>query len=179
MDARFNAGRNTGALMPESRDHDGTFEAYVRSSWRWLHQEANRLCGDWYEAEDLAQMTLHKIYDKWDRLTQQDQLMAYTRRTLLNTYISQHRRLRCTHEVARAELPDRACTGNPTIDDRITLLKAVQRLGDRQRAVVILRFWNDLSVEQTAQVLGCSVGTVASQTHRALNTLRIVLGESI
>lgn len=150
------------------------FTAHVEASRRWLHAEAYRLCGDWHEAEDLVQLTLYKVYRRWHRLAERDELGPYTRRTLVNTYVSERRRSRWRYESPYAEPPDRP-VGGPADDDRATLMAALSTLGPRQRAVVLLRFCGDLSVAQTATVLGCSVGTVTSQTHRALASLRALL----
>jgi RNA polymerase sigma-70 factor (sigma-E family) len=148
------------------------FTQYVQSTHGWLHREAYRLCRDWHEAEDLVQVTLWRVYRRWERLTEQEQLTAYTRRTLLHAYLSEHRRPRWKYEISQPQLPD---TGGPApthaVEERVTLAAGLNRLGPRQRAVVVLRFYADLSVEQTAAAMGCSTGTVTSQTHRALNAL--------
>jgi RNA polymerase sigma-70 factor (sigma-E family) len=156
---------------------DDGFTDYARAIRKRLCWEAYRLCRDWYEAEDLAQLTLHKVHRRWGRLTAQDQMIAYTRRALLHVYLSERRRLRWRYEVSQPEPPDTTATavGNHTVDDRVVLVAALNRLGPRQRAVVVLRFLADLSVEQTAAAMGCSIKTVTSQTHRALATLRKLL----
>lgn len=152
------------------------FIDYVRLRRAWLWREAYRLCRDWHEAEDLVQMTLCQVYGRWSELTTRDRLAAYTRRTLVLIYLSEHRRPRWRHEISQSQLPE---SGKPaatsTIEERLLLVAALNRLGSRQRTVVTLRFYADLSVEQTASAMGCSIGTVTSQTHRALHTLRRVL----
>jgi RNA polymerase sigma-70 factor (sigma-E family) len=152
------------------------FIAYVRRIRAWLHREAYRLCGDWHEAEDLAQVTLCQMYRRWDRLTDHDQLTAYTRQALLRVYLSERRRLRWKREVSHPQPPDNACV-EPyrTVEDRVTLATALDQLAPRQRAVITLRFYGDLSIEQTAAILGCSTGTISSQTHLALKRLRTLL----
>lgn len=152
------------------------FTEFVLSMGPRLHLDAYRMCGDWHEAEDLTQMTLHKLYCRWDLLDRHDQLAGYARRSLLHTFYSERRLPHWTREVSLAEVPDIRAV-NDLVDDRMTLADAMRRLGPRQRAVVILRFWGDLSVEQTAAALGCSTGTVTSQTHRALLTLRHALSQ--
>lgn len=154
------------------------FEAYVNSSRAWLHREAYRLCGDWHEAEDLVQAAFQKIHHQWDRLAQQQNLAGYTRRVLRNTYISERRRFRWAREVIQADVPDLAAVpGAIPVEDRIVLLAAVNRLGPRQRLIIVLRFWSDISAERTATILQCSVGNITSQTNRALNRLRVLLAD--
>jgi len=155
------------------------FTVFAGSIRRRLHREAYRLCGDWHEADDLVQMTLYKVYGRWNRLTRRDELLAYTRQTLYRTYVSDRRRLRWKCEISYADLPERPADDHRSVDDRISLVAAMDHLGPRQRAVVVLRFWEDLSIEQTATMLACSKGTVTSQTHRALNTLRTVLNQLV
>jgi RNA polymerase sigma-70 factor (sigma-E family) len=151
------------------------FITFVQLTRNWLHRQAYRLCGDWHEAEDLVQLTLLKMYRQWEGLTEPDRLNVYTRQVLLRTFLSERRRQRWECEVICAELPNHSGGATRSSDDRITLAWAVDQLASRQRAVVTLRFLEDLSVQQTATALGCSVGTVASQTHRALRNLRAAL----
>lgn len=154
----------------------GGFSAFIRLHRAWMVREAYWLCRDWHDAEDLTQMTMHKLYRRWDQLAHHEELAAYARQTLLNTFLAERRHSRWRYEISQAELPERNISDAArAVDDRVTLASAMQRLGPRQRAVVSLRFWADLSVEQTAVVLGCSPGTVTSQTHRALAMLRTVL----
>lgn len=155
---------------------NGVFADYVRIWEVWLHSEAYRICKNAHDADDLVQATLLKIYNRWETLEDHDQLKAYIRRTLVSTFLSERRRPRWKHEFSYAEPPDSADVRQLSVD-RMMLVTAVGRLGPRQRAVIVLRFWGDLSVEQTASMLGCSAGTVTSQTHRALTTLRRHVGQ--
>jgi RNA polymerase sigma-70 factor (sigma-E family) len=165
------AANLTGDVLNGHR-YDHEFETYARGSRARLHRVAYRMCGDWHQAEDLTQLTLQKVYEQWDRLTQHDQLNAYSHKVLLRVYLSEHRRLRWSREVlTRVNVPEPAAWDDPA-DDRVTLLAAVNRLGRSQRRIIMLRFWLDCSVEQTARLLDCSVGTVTGQTTRALRTLR-------
>jgi RNA polymerase sigma-70 factor (sigma-E family) len=150
------------------------FEVYMNAIRSRLHRDAYRLCGDWHEAEDLVQMTLYKVYRRWEHLSARDLLGGYTNQALLRTYISEHRRQRWTYEVSQADLPEQWVEAAPN-HDHVELLIAISHLGPRQRAVITLRFWHDLSVEQVAVLLGCTPGNVTSQTHRALARLRTVL----
>ena len=160
----------------DNGDHLRSFEAYVRANRPRLHIAAYRLCHDWHEAEDLVQAVLLKLYERWGWLTQRDQLGAYCRQALLRTYVSEHRRLRWSRELIQTDPPESEGPAH-RVDDRLTLVAAMKRLGPRQRSVVVLRFWEDLSIEQTAQQMECSSGTVTSQTHRALNVLRSALAD--
>lgn len=150
------------------------FNLFVTSNRSRLHREAYRICGDWHEADDLVQMTLFRLHLHWGRLSRRTALGAYTRRVLVRTFLTEHRRAhwRCeTTALVPCELAEWSFA-LASVDDRMMLLPALRRLGPRQRAVVTLRFFHDLSVEQTARVLGCTPGTVTSQTVRALDTLR-------
>jgi RNA polymerase sigma-70 factor (sigma-E family) len=154
------------------------FDVYARSIRTWLRWEAYRLCGDWHEAEDLVQITLIKIYRRWEHLDGRELLGGYTHRTLVHTYISERRRPRWSHEVVGANLPDPAVPGPGPRETDDGLWEAIGHLAARQRAVIMLRFWADLSIEQTAAALGCTPGTITSQTHRALVHLRATLAGS-
>jgi RNA polymerase sigma-70 factor (sigma-E family) len=152
------------------------FADYVRLCRGWLRSEAYRLCHDWHEAEDLVQVTLYQVYRRWDQLTARDQLTAYVRRTLLCAYLGERRRPRWRYEISQLHLPEMSEPARtPSVDEQIFMITVLNQLGPRQRTVVALRFYADLSVEQTATAMGCSVGTVTSQTHRALNALRRAL----
>ena len=134
------------------------------------------LCGDWHTAEDLVQATLVKVFVSWRRIRRQETAHAYATRTLVNTYLA-HKRLRRTGEIPTSELPERAAE-LPALETRMVVLAALATLPPRGRAVVVLRYWADLSVDQVAAVLGCSPGAVKSQSARALGKLRGVLGDA-
>ncbi|RQX19118.1 SigE family RNA polymerase sigma factor [Micromonospora ureilytica] len=152
------------------------FEGFVRSIQYWLRREAYDICGDWYEAEDLVQATLFSVYQRWNRLDRRTGLGAYAHRVLVRTFLTERRRPRWRHESTTMSITATdillAPASHTAVDDRRSLLPVLQRLGPRQRAVIALRFFGDLSVTQTAQVLGCTTGTVTSQTVRALKALR-------
>jgi len=134
------------------------------------------LCGDWHTAEDLVQATLVKVFVSWRRIRRQDSAHAYATRTLVNTYLA-HKRLRRTGESPTSELPERAAE-LPSPETRMVVIAALATLPPKGRAVVVLRYWADLSVDQVAAVLGCSPGAVKSQSARALDKLRSVLGDA-
>jgi RNA polymerase sigma-70 factor (sigma-E family) len=157
------------------------FEPFARRLRGWLRREAYHICGDWHEAEDLVQVALWKLHREWPSLTKGSGLWAYARRIVLHDFLSERRHSRWRREVLTLVPAD----DGPSVEqaegteDRVTLVLALRRLGPRQRAVVTLRFLADLSVEQTAQRLGCTPGTVTSQTVRALATLREDLVQKI
>lgn len=138
-----------------------------------LRRTAFLLCGDWHTAEDLAQTTLTKMFVSWRRIRRQDAAFSYASRTLVNTYIASRRGRRAS-EIVTDVLPERL-TMPDSPETRMVVMAALATLAPRARAVVVLRFWADMSVEQVADVLGCSEGTVKSQTARALDKMRPVL----
>jgi RNA polymerase sigma-70 factor (sigma-E family) len=154
-------------------DWEREFADYVAGRGRLLRNTAYLLCGDWHRAEDLAQIALTKLYLAWRRISQVDNVDAYARRTLVNTYLSEARRPWRREHVSE-QLPDRAAAAELS-DDRLMLLAALSRLPPTQRAVVVLRHWEDLSVVETAAVLGIREGTVKSSSARGLAALREVL----
>ena len=162
-------------------------ESLLRQSvWRLGHllqqilgarRTAYLLCGDWHTAEDLAQTTLAKMFAAWRRVSQLDAVYPYATRTLVNTYLAD-RRLKRNGEVLRSWLPEPLAEA-PAPETRMVLLDALATLPPRSRAVVVLRYWADLSVDQAAAVLGCSPGNVKSQSARALDRLRAMLGDAM
>jgi RNA polymerase sigma-70 factor (sigma-E family) len=135
-----------------------------------LRRTAFLLCGDWHTAEDLAQTALTKVFVSWRRIRRQEAVHAYTHRTLVNAYLA-HRRLKRTGELLTASFPERAAQ-DPAPETRMMLLEALATLPPRTRAVVVLRYWADLSVEQVADVMGCSTGNVKKLSSRAMDKLR-------
>jgi RNA polymerase sigma-70 factor (sigma-E family) len=150
------------------------FSRFVASRWRALARTAYLLTGDHHEAEDLVQTTLARVYPQWHRV-RPETAEHYVRRALVNTSRSRHRKRRVAH-LLLPFLPESLAVecgaGTRAGEDRDLLLDALADLPDRQRAVVVLRYWDDLSVEEVAQALGCSTGTVKSQASRALAKLR-------
>ena len=141
-----------------------------------LRRTAFLLCGNWHTAEDLTQTTLAKMFVSWRRVRRHDAAYIYANRTLVNTYLADRRGQRA-RELLTGWLPERP--GPPqTPELRIVMLDALATLPPKARVVVVMRYWADLSVDQVADLLGCSPGTVKSQSARALDKLRAVLGES-
>ena len=127
-------------------------------------------------AEDLAQTTLTKMFVSWRRISRRDAVDAYAYRTLVNTYLADRRGKRA-RELLGGWLPERPAAPQ-TPELRIVMLDALATLPPRARVVVVMRYWADLSVDQTAELLSCSPGNAKSQSARALDKLRAVLGES-
>ncbi|GCD97573.1 SigE family RNA polymerase sigma factor [Embleya hyalina] len=154
------------------------FREYAEARQAQLRRSAYLLCGDWYEAQDLTQTTLMKMYTAWGRLHRDGNVDAYARVVLTRTYIDQHRKGRWREEPVD-ELPQRPSDESSSPDLRLTLQAALLRLPPRYRAVLVLRFWEDWSIEQTAEALRISTGTVKSQSARGLNRLRELVGEQM
>jgi RNA polymerase sigma-70 factor (sigma-E family) len=135
---------------------------------------AYTLCGDWTEAEEIAQATFVKVYAHWGRL-RPESADAYLRTALTRTFLDGHRR-NAARTRPMAEVPDSpdpaAPVGLRAVDERDALQLALREVPPRQRAVLVLRFVHDQSVEQVAAALGCTTGTVKSQTARGLTALR-------
>jgi RNA polymerase sigma-70 factor (sigma-E family) len=158
-------------------DRDAEFVEYFASRSGAMRGTAYLLCGDWHRAEDLVSATFIKLYRAWSRISRHDTLDAYTRQTLVRTFISDGRRGWFRREHVADALPEPAPSGPVATEDRQVLLAALTRVPPRQRAVLVLRYWEDLSVEETARLLNCSTGTVKSQAARGLQTLRGLLTE--
>lgn len=145
-----------------------SFEEYVAAAWPSLERTAYLLCGDPGEAEDLVQGALVKAVTVWRRIA--DDPGPYVRRIIVNDHISRWRRHRGRERPVAAP-PDQP---QPRADHDLTLSleQALGRLAPRQRAVVVLRYYEDLTEKQTAEMLGIAVGTVKSQARDALARLR-------
>jgi RNA polymerase sigma-70 factor (sigma-E family) len=155
-----------------TEDGDESFRRFVVEQRRSLLRSAYLLTGDRGHAEDLVQTALLKTYRHWDRVAGRGDPTAYVHRVLVTTSTSWWRRLASTEQVI-ASVPDRAADPGWEHDDE--LVRALRDLPPRMRAVVVLRFYEDLSEAQTAEVLGCSVGTVKTQSSRAMARLRELL----
>ena len=159
-------------------EDDGEFASFVRARQDALVRFGYLLSGDRMSGEDLTQIALAKLYLKWSTIRQTESMEAWVRKVMVNEYTSWWRRAWRKRESldwdpAREE-SERGVT-DTTMDRE--LWGKVMTLPPRQRAAVALRFYEDLTEAQTAEILGCSIGTVKSQTHRALATLRTRLEE--
>jgi RNA polymerase sigma-70 factor (sigma-E family) len=153
------------------------FRAYVAARSPALLRTAYLLSGNRADAEDLLQTALAKTYLAWDRIREREALDAYVRRVMVNAHTSRWRR-RKIDEYPTDDLPERGGQRDPMEDLALhdALWTALAGLPKRQRAAVVLRYYEDLSEAETAQVLGISVGTVKSTTSRALVKLRDAAG---
>jgi RNA polymerase sigma-70 factor (sigma-E family) len=160
---------------PRGRDEE--FREFMRDRASPLHQSAYLLCGDWHLAHDLVQETLVKAYQHWPRVRRADSPDAYVRRILVNEVRGRWRRRKGTVPAARfADVTEPAVPdATEEIARRAGLLQALLTLPLRQRATVVLRYLEGMSERETALALGCSEGTVKSQSSRALATLRTYL----
>ncbi len=156
-------------------ERDDEFLAYARVRSSALRRTAYLLCGDWHAADDLVQTALTKLYVAWPRVERRDGVDAYARTILLRSYFDERSR-KSSSEVVVAEVPDRAASSSD-VHDRLELMRGLAALPKGQRAVLVLRYWEDLDVASTAAALNCSVGNVKSQTNRGLQALRRVFAE--
>ncbi|MFH9618798.1 SigE family RNA polymerase sigma factor [Streptomyces pratensis] len=154
-------------------DVEMSFEDFARASQHRLYRTAYLLCGDQESARDLTQTALAKIFQHWRRVSAADHPEAYARTVLTRTYLAERRR-RLRDLLAHTPIAvPRAAVGP---DLTVTLLAALAELPPRARAMVVLRYWEDLSVESVAEQLRCSESTVKSQCSRSLARLRERLG---
>ncbi|HSF37260.1 MAG TPA: SigE family RNA polymerase sigma factor [Nocardioides sp.] len=156
-----------------ARRDDPEFAAFAAACAPGLRRTAYLMCGDWDRAADVVQEALIRVYLAWPRLDQDRDVRAYARRAAVRVAIDQSRR-RSSREVPTPRLGERP-VADPTdqVADRALLMAALADLPPRQRACVVLRYYEDLSVETVAEVLGCRTGTVKSQTARGLAALRV------
>ena len=153
------------------QEREQAFDAFVAARSRHLLQTAYLLTGDRHRAEDLLQTALTRAYLRWDRIVSEDP-EGYVRRTLTNAHIDWWRR-RPWREEPTSVLPERPTTDETAAYDvRDAVLQALAGLSRRQRAVVVLRYFEGLSETEIAAALGCSPGTVKSASSRAMAKLR-------
>jgi RNA polymerase sigma-70 factor (sigma-E family) len=159
----------------DSATRDDQFRAYVTMSRGGLLRTATLLSsGNAHRAEDLVQTVLLRMYLSWHRIRAGTR-DAYARRMLVNAHLDEHRRPFYRRERSHAEVPDVAVEDQEPTDIETAVFRALAQLPPRMRAAVILRHLHDVSVAETADALGCSEGTVKSQTARGLAQLRAAL----
>jgi RNA polymerase sigma-70 factor (sigma-E family) len=164
------AGVGVSAIGAESEVD--AFDAFVRARMPSLLRFAHALTGDPHTAADLVQDALERTGMRWSRLDKQGDPEAYVRRAILNGRTSRWRKLR--RETLVDALPERAGVTDPAGRDE-QLWRLLKELPQRQRAVIVLRYYEDMSEEQIAQTLGCAPGTVKSQASKALAKLRAAM----
>ncbi|MGW0825075.1 SigE family RNA polymerase sigma factor [Streptomyces sp. NPDC002845] len=159
---------------PEVPDGHGDFTEYATAAWPRLLRTAHMLTGDFHEAEDLVQTTLAKVYARWRRVPR-DEVDFYVRRSLVNNNLSRVRKRRVAH-LLMPFLPERVHQSEAghaeSVAQRAAVTQALAELSARQRAVLVLRFWEDLTEQEIADLLGCSLGTVKTHVRRGLQNLR-------
>lgn len=152
-----------------------SYRDYVTTRMDGLRRTAYLLCGNWHTADDLVSTTLVKLYRQWRRVSVMDNRDAYARRVLLRIWLDERRRP-WRREHSTSVMPDHVVARGAGVEnaaERLTILALLAEVPPRRRAVLVLRYFCDLSVEETAAELGCSPGTVKSQTARALEALRV------
>jgi RNA polymerase sigma-70 factor (sigma-E family) len=154
----------------------GSFDDFVARALPELLAFAHRLTADAAEAEDLVQAALVKSMGRWSAIERQDDPFVYVRRVMVNTHITWWRRW--SARVSIGSVPERVSPEQTRLsDDQDEVRRALLTLPPRQRAVLVLRFYEDLSEAQIAAALGCRPGTVKSQASRGLATLRTLLDQ--
>ncbi|UJA07881.1 SigE family RNA polymerase sigma factor [Streptomyces collinus] len=160
---------------------DEEFQSFMTGRWPRLMRTAFLLTGERHAAEDLVQSTLERVYVAWRRVGSADDPEAYVRRVMINAHARRHRRRLKEFLAPRddaglvrevADAGDRMAQA----DDRDALLEALAQLPARQREAVVLRYWEDLTETQTAEAMGCSVGTVKSNAAKGIAKLRALPG---
>jgi RNA polymerase sigma-70 factor (sigma-E family) len=156
---------------------DGEFREFMHARWPVMVRLAYGLTGDQGHAEDVAQAAFARAYASWPRVRRSGNPEAYVRQIVVNENRNRFRKRRVTERLTgsppESGLVDVAWTDTTRdYDERSALIAALQRLGPRQRAVIVLRYWMDLTEHETATALNCSIGTVKSQASRGLATLR-------
>jgi len=153
-----------------------SFDAFVRARLPALLRFAHAMCGDPHAAADLVQDALERTGVRWDRIERTGDPEAYVKRAIVNGRTSRWRKLRRESLVDVVPEPAHPHRDIPRHDEQLWQLLAT--LPTRQRAVLVLRYYEDMSEEQIARILGCAPGTVKSQASKALTKLRAALGES-
>ena len=158
------------------REDETAYRDFVTSRIAHLRRVAFLVCGDWHTAEDAVSTALAKLYVAWDKVRDRERVDAYARTMVVRAVLDERRRPWRRErdpydEAMTASVPDRTSQ----VHDRILLRRALESLPRGRRAVLVLRFYEGLSVEETAEALGCSTGTVKSQTARGLAAMRNLL----
>lgn len=160
--------------MTTSRDAE--FADYVATRMASLRRLAILLCHDWHRADDLVQASITRLYVHWAKARAADNIDAYVRAILVREFLTERGSSWVRRVSLISQVPDGPAASGPDSESSLDMRAAIASLPPRQRAVLVLRFYCDLPVDQAARVLGCAPGTVKSQTAKALSTLRVVLG---
>jgi len=155
-------------------ERQADYVAYVEGRLASLRRLAYLLCQDWHGADDLVQATATRLFTHWPRAARMDNIDAYVRTILVRAFLAERRSPWFRRVLLPGVQPDRAASGADP-DAVLDVKEALAAIPPRQRATLVLRFYCDLDVEQAAIVLGCSPGTVKSQTSKGLAALRRML----
>ncbi len=158
--------------MSSSRDTE--FTEFVVARLPALRRVAYLLCQDWHQADDLVQVAITRLYTHWGRAAAMERPEAYVRTIVIRQFLIDRRSSWSRRVTLKAELPESA-GASPDRDCALDVNAALAALPPRQRATIVLRFYCDLPVDQVADVLGCTAGTVKSQTAKGLDSLRRAL----
>jgi len=153
---------------------DEDFTGYVQARLAWLRRVAYLLCQDWQNADDLVQTAITSLYVHWRRAGAMENIDGYARTILVRAFLTERRAGWARRVTLAGRVPDTPARA-PDADGALDVRAALAGLPPRQRATLVLRFYCDLNVDQAAKVLGCSAGTVKSQTAKALASLRRAL----
>lgn len=155
------------------------FESYAEARQHYLYRTAYLLCGDRDRAQDLVQSTLVALLCSWSKARLAENPDAYAKKALVRAFLSEQRKLRrgvAAQVILRTE-PGATTAAPDPAELRLVVMDALRALPPKPRTMVVLRYWADLSVEETAALLGCSAGNVKSQCSRSLAKLRELLGD--
>ena len=165
--------------MTRDADAERAFTEFALASRERLRSTAYLMCGDWDRASDHVQEGLIRLYVAWPRLVRKGGELSYARKAVVSAFLDASRK-RSSRERPVDTTPDRAGREDVAggVSNRAALMDALARLPERQRACVVLRYFEDLDVRETATALGISEGTVKSQTSRALRALRAMFADA-
>ena len=161
------------------RSAEAEFEAYFRARRDTVRRTAYLLCGDWHRADDHAQAAFVALHRHWRRIRDRDALDGWMRRTLVRSVIDESRRPWRREKSTDVVEAGSVASATDGVATRHVLVDGLRSVPPRQRAVLVLRYLEGLDVAGTAAALGCSEGTVKSQTARGLDTLRAALGDAL
>lgn len=156
---------------------DAGYLDYVHARLAAMRRLAHSLCGHPDQADDLVQETITKLYAHWPRVSRADNIDAYVHTMIVRSFLDEKRR-GWWRVGLFAATPDGRTTPEQPVEEQTVVRAALAEVPSRQRAVLVLRFMCDLSIAEVAEILGCSAGTVKSQTSHGLNRLRQILGDT-
>jgi RNA polymerase sigma-70 factor (sigma-E family) len=165
-------GKATAVTSPR----DAEFADFVATRMTSLRRLAVLLCHDWHRADDLVQAAITRLYLHWPKAKAADNIDAYVRAILVREFVTERGSSWVRRVTLSSQLPEGAAAIGPDAETSLDLRAAIASLPPRQRAVLVLRFYCDLPVDEAAGVLQCAPGTIKSQTAKALGALRTALG---